>query len=149
MKTETRDTDREGRILPPSIVPAMVYISGPMRGYTDDNWPAFDEAAEYLRARGLLPVSPADMERAIGRRPGCLDGASNEEIRETVRRDIAAVESLRTEYGDFVLALPGWKHSVGATAEIAVARFLLIPVFEFHPESLKLTELDWKKEFNL
>lgn len=41
--------------------PARVYISGPMSGLPDLNFPAFNAAAQQLRELGLDAVNPADI----------------------------------------------------------------------------------------
>jgi len=41
----------------------VVFIAGPMRGYKDYNFPAFDRAERILRNMGYHPVSPAVMDR--------------------------------------------------------------------------------------
>ena len=38
-----------------------VYLSGPMKGYPDSNFPAFHATAAALRARGLEVVNPAEI----------------------------------------------------------------------------------------
>ena len=43
-----------------------IYIAGPMRGYTLDNFPAFDEAAEYLKRCDWEVISPAELDRLGG-----------------------------------------------------------------------------------
>lgn len=130
--------------------PKKMYLSGPMRGKDLDNWPAFDAAAKILRDRGIIVISPADMERALGRSPGCLDGASREEIVATVDRDMQAVRSLNPEYGDAVVVLPGWQRSVGARAEVAYAMFLNIPIFRLSQNNFdqpRLVSVNWDQAY--
>ena len=38
-----------------------VYVAGPMRGYVDYNYPAFDSACEVLREAGYDVVSPHEI----------------------------------------------------------------------------------------
>lgn len=45
------------------------YISGPMRGHPELNWPAFDRAAAEVALMGYEPVSPADIDRDMGVTP--------------------------------------------------------------------------------
>lgn len=44
----------------------QVYIAGKMRGIPYFNFPEFDKARDRLLGLGLKPVSPADMDRAVG-----------------------------------------------------------------------------------
>lgn len=41
-----------------------VYLSGPMSGIADNNFPAFHEHAAQLRAQGFYVVSPAEIQEA-------------------------------------------------------------------------------------
>jgi len=45
-----------------------------------------------------------------------------------MRRDLIALLDLRRESGDCLYALKGWENSRGAKAEIAVAKFMDLPV---------------------
>ena len=67
-----------------------IYIAGPMRGYEDYNFPAFDAAAEILQAAGNEVVNPAQMDRDIGFDPKTAE-VSAEFLRDAMRRDLAAI----------------------------------------------------------
>jgi hypothetical protein len=89
---------------------AVVYVSGPMRGYPDHNYPAFDLAASVLRQYGYEVVNPA--EHFSGRKD--LD-------QETyLRADVG----LMAERCNAIFLLPGWQNSEGARLEYAVAKAL-------------------------
>lgn len=90
-----------------------VYVAGPMRGYPDLNWPAFDNAKASLQALGYAVVSPADLDRAYD------GGADDSDQGPIVRRDIEALTTC-----DIIAMLPGWGRSIGARAEWAVAVWL-------------------------
>jgi hypothetical protein len=94
------------------------YLSGPMRGYPRFNFDAFDAAALDLRGRGWSVRSPADMDREVGFDP---DQHTEESLdwNDVVRRDVEAVIQ-----AEGIILLPGWEKSKGATAEIAVARWM-------------------------
>lgn len=92
-----------------------IYISGPMRGYAEFNFPAFSKAAKSLRDKGFDVISPAES----------FGG----------RTDLAAEDYLRKDVGDLltvdaVVVLPGWQNSVGVMVELTVAAALRIPVYE-------------------
>lgn len=101
------------------------YIAGPMTGYPQWNFPAFDAAAEYLRSRGIDAVNPADLDRAAG---FTGDGAEDPDLQAAMRRDIEALLTV-----DGVLLLPGWQKSVGANLELSIAAALGLDVFEYDP----------------
>lgn len=101
------------------------YISGPMRGLSDDNFPAFDAARDTMRAAGWEVISPADLDREYGL-PADPDSAQG--AREFVARDIDSLLSLRAEDGDAIVLLKGWSGSVGATAEAYTARWLKLRI---------------------
>ena len=91
-----------------------VYIAGPMTGYVEHNFPAFKAAAARLRALGYQVVNPAELDEPLG--------LSHEELSELpheffLRRDIEALLDCEGIY-----TLPGWRHSKGATLEVAVAK---------------------------
>lgn len=111
------------------------YIAGPMRGHENLNFPAFDRAAECGRQRGYSIISPADLDREHGidpvKDPGVTEHEnilSPAELREIVKRDIAVISSLHAERRDGIAVLDGWENSVGARAEVALARWLGLQV---------------------
>jgi len=98
-----------------------IYIAGPMTGYPEFNFPAFDAARDYLE-RDWNVISPADMDRDLGFDPD--DGIVTPEfLRDAMRRDIDAVMHV-----DALYALAGWEQSKGASAEVALAEWRGIPV---------------------
>ena len=87
----------------------IVYISGPMTGLPDHNFPAFFEAAEHLKRLGWNPVNPA--ENFGGRRD--LD-------REIyLRTDVRLLSDC-----DAIAMLEGWQQSRGARLEYLIAQEL-------------------------
>lgn len=83
-----------------------VYISGPMRGYDNYNYPAFHAAAKRWREAGWYVVNPAEN----------FDGDQTRSLHEYMRIDIAHV----CQCGAIAM-LPGWRESQGAGLEYAVA----------------------------
>ncbi len=78
----------------------VLYLSGPMSGHEDDNFPAFDEAAEALRAAGYRVINPADL------------GPVRTTWADTLARDILLLPGV---YG--LAMLEGWGDSEGASLE--------------------------------
>lgn len=125
-----RETVEYGMVTPYPTRPTF-YIAGPMRGFKDLNFPAFDAARDRGETLGYNIISPADLDRAHGidpeKDPTVVeheDTLSPAELREIVRRDIDVISSLQIERGDGIAVLPGWQNSTGAIAEVRVAQWL-------------------------
>lgn len=88
-----------------------------MRGYPDFNFPAFDRARELGRSLGWDIICPAEMDRFFSREttPEMAEAMA----RTYMMRDVAAL-SVCTH----IALLPGWQSSVGATAEVAIAKWI-------------------------
>lgn len=98
-----------------------VYLAGPMSGYANYNFPAFDAKTLELRAFGFTVISPADIDRGHG-----FDGtqeADPEFVRRIILEDLEALETC-----DAVFLLPGADRSKGAAVEVAAAQYWGIPV---------------------
>ena len=99
-----------------------LYIAGPMRGFPLFNFPAFDEAERYLLSLGFEVVNPAEIDRRNGFDPSAvhpLNDFTDEEMATFFMRDVDNLMLC-----DGVVLLPGWEHSIGATAEFHIARWL-------------------------
>jgi hypothetical protein len=93
-----------------------VYISGPMTGYPEFNYPAFRAAEARLSSLGHEPLNPA-------RHPEQASWA------DYLRLDLVDVLA-----ADAVAVLPGWECSRGARLEVHVAHALgmtVLPVERF------------------
>lgn len=89
-----------------------LYISGPMTGIADHNFPAFMAAEQELRAAGHDVVNPAALQPAV----------EGKTWAEYMREDLRALLGC-----DGVAFLPGWGDSRGATLEHHVAAELGLP----------------------
>lgn len=114
----------------PDGAPVKVYILGPMRGIKHYNAAEFDRMADWLRCRGYHPVSPVDIDRAHGFDPYGLPADTDWNkvpdglpLADIVRRDLEQLQTCQA-----VAKLLGWRQSVGARAESAVAEWLGLPV---------------------
>lgn len=87
-----------------------VYVSGPMTGLPEFNFPAFTSAAERLRAMGHDVVSPHEVAHDDNGEPGTIAWGVY------LKRDLAEMLTC-----DTILLLPGWETSRGATLELYVA----------------------------
>lgn len=92
---------------------SRLYISGPMTGIPEWNFPAFNAAADRLRGLGFDVVNPADGGAEEGK-PWAAD------LREDLRLLLDC---------DAVATLPGWRNSRGAQLEVHVAQALGMRVF--------------------
>ena len=91
-----------------------VYVAGPMTGIVDHNFPAFNEAAKWLRGQGLEVINPAELNVGLQADwAACMKG------------DIPQLLTC-----DTVALLPGWERSRGAQVEARLAGDLGIRVME-------------------
>ncbi len=95
-----------------------IYIAGPMRGYPEYNFPAFDVAAKRLRKEGWNVISPAELDRVEGIHEYTAVLPDNFP-RQAMTRDTAAICK-----ADAIALLPGWERSAGVKVELTLARFL-------------------------
>lgn len=85
-----------------------IYVAGPMTGYKDFNFPAFNAQAEALRGLGYHVENPAEH--------GIVDGA---EWQDYLRYDIGRLSTCEA-----IFLLPGWSKSKGAALEVHIAKAL-------------------------
>nr|WP_277608895.1 DUF4406 domain-containing protein [Pseudomonas aeruginosa] len=85
-----------------------IYVAGPMTGYKDFNFPAFNAQAEELRGLGYHVENPAEH--------GIVDGA---EWQDYLRYDIGRLSTCEA-----IFLLPGWSKSKGAALEVHIAKAL-------------------------
>jgi len=104
-----------------------VYISGPMRGYPRWNFSAFDRAAAIWEQAGHTPISPAEVDRAIGFDP---DGPAEQVSDAFVRNAFARDACLIIYTCDAIALLPGWADSSGVSWELTLSLALGHPVFD-------------------
>jgi nucleoside 2-deoxyribosyltransferase len=89
-----------------------LYLAGPMTGYEEFNYPAFNEAAGRLRACGFTVLNPAENTRDIN------------DLWQAFMRE--AIGQLVT--ADAIALLPGWQWSRGAKIEVDLAKALGIRI---------------------
>lgn len=100
---------------------ATIYIAGPMTGYPDHNYPAFDAAAAQLEQDGYTVLTPSRINDEQDFTPGTQTWETYMRYSLTMVLD-----------ADAVALLPGWQQSRGATLEHRVARELGLPVADLH-----------------
>ena len=82
----------------------IIYISGPMSGYVESNFPAFEVAAKRLRQQGFTVISPHEIEPKENTWAACM------------RSDIKQLMDAES-----VAVLQGWEKSKGAGIEVGLA----------------------------
>ena len=92
-----------------------IYLSGPMTGLPDLNFPAFAAMTDSLRDGGHTVTNPAELNPDGGTWNDCM------------RRDITALMDC-----DTVATLPGWQESKGAKLEVLIAQHLGMTVVNAH-----------------
>lgn len=103
------------------MAPKTFYIAGPMTGYDNFNFPAFDKAEMVLRSWGINAVNPAQMDRDAGIDEQQLSIESAKDMaRVFAKRDCNAI----IDNCSGMYMLKGWEYSVGARAEHALACWL-------------------------
>ena len=91
----------------------MIYLSGPMTGLPEYNYPAFREAAKMLRSFGQIVFDPSE----------AFEGRTDLPKEIYMRKDIE--ELLKA---DVIALLQGWELSTGAQLEVEVAKQCGIPI---------------------
>lgn len=107
-----------------------LYISGPMTGIKDYNFPAFHEAAKKISEIGHCSLNPAE---DLDGNP--LDPSypyTKEEIHELFRNDVAY---LLMVHG--VVVIEGWEKSKGANVEVSVALLMGLPIYKIVGDDLE------------
>lgn len=107
-----------------------VYLSGPMAGIPNNNFPAFMEFAARLRAEGFEVVNPAELQDA-----GSWEQCLRNDLREMVTCDAIAL-------------MPGWEKSRGANLELHVAHRIGMDVLHLPAQFDLIQHLRRQMEFS-
>lgn len=93
----------------------LVYVAGPMTGYPEFNFPAFNAAAHKLRSQGFEVINPAELDAEDLN----SDGTAAHAWEYYLRRDLRVLLDC-----DAIFLLPGWAASKGASLELHIAKHL-------------------------
>lgn len=93
------------------------YLSGPMAGYENHNFPAFEKAAGELRDAGVMILSPHELTPPIDL-PTDADYLKHDFQQMLI-------------HCKGIILLRGWPQSTGARAELEVAMTLKWPVYYY------------------
>lgn len=100
-----------------------VYLSGPMSGFPESNFPAFHATAAALRAKGFDVVNPAEINDDQG--PDVSDTeAWTAFYNQCLRADLREMMDC-----DAIALMDGWQRSAGANLELHVAHRVGMDVF--------------------
>lgn len=111
-----------------------MYISGPMSGYADYNYPAFFDAEYRLKIMGYDVANPAHNDVKIFNTRAKL-------MREDIR--VLACEC------DSIVFIPGWMRSIGALTEARIAWECEMSAFVFESKRIQTLKGDWEDEWEL
>lgn len=95
-----------------------LYLAGPMSGYPDHNFPAFNAETARLRALGYEIVNPAELNLDVDRTQTPYDL-----WRICMRKDIHALIDC-----DGIILMKDWPNSKGACLEHQIARGLKLQI---------------------
>lgn len=95
----------------------IIYLSGPMTGLPEFNYPAFHSAAGRLRNAGHHVYNPAEYV--------------HNEAEFPLRRAFAEYSAFICLRADTIVLLPGWENSLGVSAELALAKNCKLDVIEY------------------
>ena len=127
-----------------------LYLSGPMSGIDKYNFPAFDAAAEELRAMGHEVYSPADYDRQQGFDPTAVSAEDADLEPANVGHTLSRTELMKHDCGvicdwaDGVVLLDGWQRSTGARAEAALAISLSKPLYQLYAGRVRVLVVRWR-----
>lgn len=128
-----------------------IYTAGPMTGYPQFNFPAFQEAADTLRAQGIDVVSPHELDDpetsalALKSKTGTLGDASphGQTWGDFLARDVKIV----ADQVDGIAVLHNWERSKGAKLEVTVALLAGKDIYQYHTGAgLSPLSREWVKE---
>lgn len=101
----------------------IVYLSGPMSGLPEFNFPEFRRVAADLCAKGYEVINPADIDQPDKSWEACM----RVDIKEMMKADALAM-------------LKDWQKSAGAGLEVTIASALKMPILDAY--TLEPIDLD-------
>lgn len=103
------------------------YLSGPMTGIPEYNYPEFERVTKYLRAKDMEVVSPHEIPAPVEE---LKDEALWEYYMAKCKEQVAEC--------DTIILMEGWPESRGARQELQWAIEQHMPVYFIHPYSLEI-----------
>ena len=96
-----------------------IYLSGPMKGYPEKNYPTFHRVAAELRTIGHIVYNPAEFQWQ----------ESHSEF--PLRKAFLEYCTFICNEAEAIVLLPGWEQSLGVSAELALAKNCALMVIEY------------------
>ena len=93
-----------------------IYLSGPMTGLPDLNYPEFNRVAQLLRDQGNYVYNPAE---------------KNPQTDHDLREAFVDYARFICCHADKLVLLPGWERSKGAAIEKALAEYFKVSIEEW------------------
>ncbi len=109
-----------------------LYLSGPMSGIPEFNFPEFEAATKMLRVQGHHVCSPVEMDREDGISP------ENAVWGTLLARDVKTIANGGIEA---ICVLPGWANSKGARLEVTLGLLLDLPIIRVSGEPMRRTHV--------
>ena len=94
-----------------------IYLSGPMKGYPESNYPLFHKVTEELRLIGHIVYNPAEFKY--------------DEDTFPIRKAFKEYCSFICDEAEAIMLLPGWENSLGVSAELALAKNCKLSIYEW------------------
>jgi len=122
-------------------IPNKIYIAGPMRGYPDWNYKAFNDTEGRLKDNGWDVINPATLDSNyqetadLDATPESFDPDGNEDHRSAnrkiMKRDVDAI----CDECSAIYMLRGWQMSQGACAEFYLACSIGLDIYYEGPNN--------------
>lgn len=96
-----------------------IYLSGPMKGHPQSNYPLFMQAAGELRSAGHRVYNPAEFPHV------------DAHVKFPIRKAFAEYSKFICEEACTIVLLPGWEKSKGATTERGLADNCGLEIIEY------------------
>tara|TARA_R110000851_G_scaffold56228_8_gene131615 strand:+ start:498 stop:998 length:501 start_codon:yes stop_codon:yes gene_type:complete len=103
----------------------IIYLSGPMKGYPESNYPLFHKEAKRLRDEGHRVYNPAEFPH------------NGPQDTFPLRAAFAAYSNFICLEASAIYLLAGWEKSTGVKAELALAENCGLLVVEIGEEKIK------------
>ena len=111
-----------------------IYLAGPMRNVPYFNFPAFFAAEAELKKKGHKVFNPARRDvQKYGKEIAAPDGSiktAAAQVGFSLREALAMDSQWLCLNADAIALLPGWEKSLGANAELALAKALGLKVIK-------------------
>ena len=118
-----------------------IYIAGPMRGYDDYNYPAFDRQQKVLEEQGWKVINPAEMDRDDDKPisgPMEFDPDNNYEDHEFMRQALKRDMDVICDDCTAIYMMSNWEKSKGAKTEWHLAKALGLDIYYESPLPIPL-----------